>query len=463
MLNLIPISRSLRAACVAVVLTTAFVALAAAPAAADVASDFDSSIASTGVIPDIDGLNTNGGFIILNTNNGDIYTTGYNLVTPLAGQSELVTEAGGGTAMLFNFSTFTVPTGTTVLIQGSRPAIISATGNITIDGTVDASPDSYCLFSGGSGCTPPDRPGAVHGVQGGQGVVTAGGGLGGGSSNNYASGETGTPPPTGGGGGAAGIGNRQPLQGTGLCCGEDLTGGGGGGGGGASPGQAGQQGVPRTGYPQAAGGLGGGAFSLSELAGGGGGGSGGASDGNGQNGGNGGGAVLFVTPDDLLIGGAGAISADGADGAGLQGPGAAGGGGGGGMLWFDVGGDMTNEGTIEAEGGEGGDGAVIPCLPPNTGSCAWEKGGSGAGGYVVADPFDFTNDGTIDVSDGNGSSLYGGAFSVEAATFVNSGSILGVGVLSVPEPSTWAMMALGFAGIGIAGRWRRRAFASLWA
>ena len=96
MLNLIPISRSLRAACVAVVLTTAFVALAAAPAAADVASDFDSSIASTGVIPDIDGLNTNGGFIILNTNNGDIYTTGYNLVTPLAGQSELVTEAGGG-------------------------------------------------------------------------------------------------------------------------------------------------------------------------------------------------------------------------------------------------------------------------------------------------------------------------------------------------------------------------------
>ena len=250
MLNLIPISRSLRAACVAVVLTTAFVALAAAPAAADVASDFDSSIASTGVIPDIDGLNTNGGFIILNTNNGDIYTTGYNLVTPLAGQSELVTEAGGGTAMLFNFSTFTVPTGTTVLIQGSRPAIISATGNITIDGTVDASPDSYCLFSGGSGCTPPDRPGAVHGVQGGQGVVTAGGGLGGGSSNNYASGETGTPPPTGGGGGAAGIGNRQPLQGTGLCCGEDLTGGGGGGGGGASPGQAGQQGVPLTGYPQ---------------------------------------------------------------------------------------------------------------------------------------------------------------------------------------------------------------------
>ena len=461
MLNLIPISRSLRAACVAVVLTTAFVALAAAPAAADVASDFDSSIASTGVIPDIDGLNTNGGFIILNTNNGDIYTTGYNLVTPLAGQSELVTEAGGGTAMLFNFSTFTVPTGTTVLIQGSRPAIISATGNITIDGTVDASPDSYCLFSGGSGCTPPDRPGAVHGVQGGQGVVTAGGGLGGGSSNNYASGETGTPPPTGGGGGAAGIGNRQPLQGTGLCCGEDLTGGGGGGGGGASPGQAGQQGVPLTGYPQAAGGVGGGAFSLSELTGGGGGGSGGASDGNGQNGGNGGGAVLFVTPDDLLIGGAGAISADGADGAGLQGPGAAGGGGG--MLWFDVGGDMTNEGTIEAEGGEGGDGAVIPCLPPNTGSCAWEKGGSGAGGYVVADPFDFTNDGTIDVSDGNGSSLYGGAFSVEAATFVNSGSILGVGVLSVPEPSTWAMMALGFAGIGIAGRWRRRAFASLWA
>jgi hypothetical protein len=166
---------------------------------------------------------------------------------------------------------------------------------------------------------------------------------------------------------------------------------------------------------------------------------------------------LFVTPDDLLIGGAGAVSADGADGAGLQGPGAAGGAGGGGMLWFDVGGDMTNEGTIEAEGGEGGDGAVIPCLPPNTGSCAWEKGGSGGGGYVLVDPFDFTNDGTIDVSDGNGSSLYGGAFSVEAATFVNNGSILSVGVPTVPEPSTWAMIALGFTGMGMAGRWRRGA------
>jgi hypothetical protein len=98
---------------------------------------------------------------------------------------------------------------------------------------------------------------------------------------------------------------------------------------------------------------------------------------------------------------------------------------------------------------------------PQHGQLRVGEGRLGSGGYVLADPFEFTNDGTIDVSDGNGSSQYGGAFSVEAATFVNNGSIMGVGVLSVPEPSTWAMMAVGFAGIGIAGRWRRRAFASL--
>ena len=54
-----------------------------------------------------------------------------------------------------------------------------------------------------------------------------------------------------------------------------------------------------------------------------------------------------------------------------------------------------------------------------------------------------------------------------AGDYITSASVVGValasGTLTVPEPSTWAMMLLGFAGLGFAGYRRpaRQAFASL--
>jgi hypothetical protein len=450
------------ASVIALLLAIAVYGMGVTPSAAALIGAFNSSVASTGVIPDITDINSDGNAIILDTDNGDIYTFGYpnSLVTPLAGQSDLVSQSNGSSVMVFNFTSFTVPTGTTVLVQGSRPAVISATGPITIDGLVDASPDSWCLFSGGSGCTPRDRPGAPHGEQHSQGIITAGGGGGApGTSGNYASGYSGgsgnpVGPSTGGGGGEYGIGNRVPMAGDYEdCCGQDLTGGGGGGGGSVSPGTTGGAGTPLLGYQQAAGGKGGNADkSLHVLQGGGGGGSGGTSDnGSSGQGGGGGGGVMFVTPGNLTIGTSGAISADGADGAsyGTQ----AGGGGGGGMLWFDVGDTMTDDGVIAATGGEGGLGSMA--TNPFSSRGYWSYGGSGSGGEVDIDPVDFIlgPSGSIDVAGGDGLGSDGGAVFLNSQYVEIDGTITGLNPTVAPEPGSIGLFA---ASLGILSLLRSR-------
>jgi hypothetical protein len=40
---------------------------------------------------------------------------------------------------------------------------------------------------------------------------------------------------------------------------------------------------------------------------------------------------------------------------------------------------------------------------------------------------------------------------------LTSGSLTEIAVTPVPEPSTWAMMLLGFAGLGFAGYWASQA------
>ena len=50
--------------------------------------------------------------------------------------------------------------------------------------------------------------------------------------------------------------------------------------------------------------------------------------------------------------------------------------------------------------------------------------------------------------------LNGNTF-VTTVTFTGSGTFTGTMTAVVPEPSTWALMALGFAGLGLAS-WRRR-------
>ena len=50
--------------------------------------------------------------------------------------------------------------------------------------------------------------------------------------------------------------------------------------------------------------------------------------------------------------------------------------------------------------------------------------------------------------------LNGNAF-ITTVTFTGSGTFTGTMTAVVPEPSTWALMALGFAGLGFAS-WRRQ-------
>ena len=51
--------------------------------------------------------------------------------------------------------------------------------------------------------------------------------------------------------------------------------------------------------------------------------------------------------------------------------------------------------------------------------------------------------------------LNGNAF-ITTVTFAGSGTFTGTMTTVVPEPSTWALLALGFAGLSFAGRRRER-------
>jgi hypothetical protein len=85
------------------------------------------------------------------------------------------------------------------------------------------------------------------------------------------------------------------------------------------------------------------------------------------------------------------------------------------------------------------------------------------GGYVLTgyegpdNYFSITNSNSGSVNFINGLAGGGGFsyFSLEEPASV-AGAGIGITIGSVPEPSTWAMMLLGFAGIGVAARTRRK-------
>jgi len=208
----------------------------------------------------------------------------------------------------------------------------------------------------------------------------AGGGGGGGAGGTGASNATGGSSGSGsGGGGAGGMGNQ---------------GGAGGGGGHSAAGTQGQVGTTTSCTTQGSLGAAGAAYTsldagtLAGGSGGGGGGSGGYNDASAGAGGGGGGAVKIVAP---VVDVPGTINADGGKGGNiLYGPsgsaGAPGGGGSGGGVWI-VSSSVNIAGSVTARGGAGGD--------PFTANCHPGVGGAGAAGRIRVDAGVVTATGTV--------------------------------------------------------------------
>ncbi|MFQ5839703.1 MAG: hypothetical protein ACE5HK_03175, partial [Candidatus Methylomirabilales bacterium] len=217
---------------------------------------------------------------------------------------------------VFNFTTITIPSGVTVIFTrnaANTPVILLATGNVTINGTIDV--------SGGSGTTfgrpGPGGPGGFEGGAGADGVTTVQGGF--------------------------GLGPGRGLRG------NNINGAGGGGGyGTAGTGGAG----PTSGGTHGAGGPAYGSPFLRPILGGSGGGGGGASLGNqfGGGGGGGGGAIVIASSTSIALNQLPSIRADG--GTGSNGSGGGGGGSGGAIRVIAP--TITGFGSLRAKGGFAG-------------------------------------------------------------------------------------------------------------
>jgi hypothetical protein len=357
------------------------------PSASIAADKFPiSSNGSLGALSLTDGYYT----YILNTDNLslDIYTSagGYNL-GPSVGR---IVTIGGKEIAVFDYSTVNVAV--TLYIRGSRGAAIAATGSITVSAAILAE-NGY--------------PGAPSPPESGAGAPGSG---------------------PGAGGGGAGPGWYVSTLDGGFIVYVPLYGGGGGGGAGAAGGAPGhasnlvpdynndpnnQDPIPR----QLSGGGGGfayfgpGTMPLQAGSGGGGGADrpmwGGPAHYGGAGGGAGGGAVIFDTAGDMTN--SGSISADGKPGV-MSNGGGGGGGGGGGYLVFQVDGTLLNDtiGSISAKGGTAG---------PGPGVGTESQGGNGGGGAIYITGNQFRNKGLISVAGGDGGADLGlrGRISVEAS------------------------------------------------
>jgi hypothetical protein len=177
------------------------------------------------------------------------------------------------------------------------------------------------------------------------------------------------------------------------------------------------------------------------------------------------------------------LAGSGGSGSGSNffGPTGGGGGGGGGAIEFGAATSLTFASTtlIQANGGSGG------------GNSGWPlTGGGGSGGGLIFDAPAIALAGIGSGSLQAGGAYYGGGggrilFATDSGGLSDGGTIItdlaGLGSIpnvggltpwgagngtvdiatlsatpSVPEPSTWAMMLLGFGGLGAATRWRRR-------
>lgn len=283
----------------------------------------------------------------------DCGTTTVNTTDPDGGGAEIVTftnwcgttppvlvqaQSGGSDAVVLLMNGLTVSTGATLRLIGNRPIILAVNGDVTIDGTVDASSNASDMGAGANlSCTP--APGSGAGSNGSGSSSTGGGGGGGGGFG------------TAGGNGGDGNGNNNN------------------GVGGAVRGNA----------------------TLIPLAGGCPGGNGGGASGSNGIGGAGGGAVEISAAGTLTVSSTGIVRANGEAGTlGTSSEGGGGGGGSGGAVLLEAG-DLAISGTVNANGGAGGNGrggtagAAGSTSSGSAGSTAANEssngGGGGGGGY----------------------------------------------------------------------------------
>lgn len=253
---------------------------------------------------------------------------------------------------VFSLSSFKISAGKTVKVSGSRPLILVVTGNVQIDGVLDASGQNGVQGTGGKS----------SGVGGSGGQGCCGGSNGGRGGNSYTS-----PGSRGSGAGAGGNGRSRNS-------GQYVNGGHGGGAGHATQGGSGFN-SGGTGNP-GSGGTTYGSAQMTSLQGGSGGGGGSGGKGGlsyrygGGGGGGGGGAVKITASGTLTIGSGGAIRANGGKGGRCQNVGAwaGGGAGSGGSIWLNAT-TITNSGEVSAIGG-------VNCFL-NGGSAKDGKGGDG--------------------------------------------------------------------------------------
>jgi hypothetical protein len=277
---------------------------------------------------------------------------------------------------VYQFSSFTLSAGHTLVAQGARPLVIRVAGAATFAGTVH--------LDGTTGCA------STAGAPGAAGIAGAGGGDGGlggkepagpidGANANPRTGSS-----IGGGGGPNDAAVSGQREGGGGCIGPGATGGS------LYPASAAvcpypfdevadrfeaSFYFPATGAKAGGGGGGGGGTLLN-----------GANASNGAGGGGAGGALVVTAQGDLSLTGS-LTAVGGAGGAGLFGTtdfGASGGGGSGGALWFQTPGRLSGAGTIDVSPGVGGQDPFVASI-----------GGTGSRGVVRMDAGTTAFSGTI--------------------------------------------------------------------
>jgi hypothetical protein len=279
-----------------------------------------------------------------------------------------------------NYTTFSVLPGATVKFSGTNPVIINATGDVTVNGTINLNGVNGSGGTGGAG-----GPGGYPGGAGGS-VTTDGSGPSG--PGNPGGGGRGTGGGAGGGGGFGGIGAN----------------------GGAGYGTAGAGGTTYT----------------TANAGGAGGGGGSTENGYGAGGG-GGGSLKIISNGRITV--AGSITANGGSGYKTHPYGGGGGGGGSGGRITLIGTSLTNSGTISASGGSGG---------ANYGGGG--AGGGGGGGRITVQTNSGTISGNAPVADGR-PGAGPGVVTISANLIYPSGTFVSGPVDPGASPASWTSVA----------------------